>query len=236
MWMPREDTELIAVFTQSVETGNNYKLTYTSNPPEGGTVTVTLPAGQIEEGTLPGIEYQFTATPNEGYEFINWTVDGEDYGDAPTLRLEAPEKDINVVANFMEVVYCTLRIASSDANMGSAGTAGGQNTVILKGGEKVTLTATPKDGYAFSGWTIDGVVVSSDNPFEYTIPAQEEVTITANFREIVISYPDDRVFQRGYGYCIRLQRRGKRDLARGRSGDFTCSRGKAGLRVYRMDD
>lgn len=183
--MPAEDTELIAVFTQSVETGNNYKLTYTSNPPEGGTVTVTLPAGQIEEGTLPGIEYQFTATPNEGYEFINWTVDGEDYGDAPTLRLEAPEKDINVVANFMEVVYCTLRIASSDANMGSAGTAGGQNTVILKGGEKVTLTATPKDGYAFSGWTIDGVVVSSDNPFEYTIPAQEEVTITANFREIV---------------------------------------------------
>ena len=28
-------------------------------------------------------------------------------------------------------------------------------------------------------------MVSSDNPFEYTIPAQEEVTITANFREIV---------------------------------------------------
>ena len=42
------------------------------------------------------------------------------------------------------------------------------------------MVATPADGYCFINWTKDGVEVSTDAEFVYTMPS-ENVTLTANF-------------------------------------------------------
>ena len=49
-------------------------------------------------------------------------------------------------------------------------------------GTQVTLTATPDEGYEFSGW--------SDGSTEATrvITASEDLTLTASFTELIISY------------------------------------------------
>ena len=49
---------------------NHYQITAMANPAEGGTVTG---GGNYVEGATCTL----TATPNEGYEFFNWTKDGE---------------------------------------------------------------------------------------------------------------------------------------------------------------
>jgi len=69
-----------------------YIVTTGANPPEGGT---TAGDGTYEEGT----QVTVNAYPNTDWEFINWTVDGEEISILPeyTFNLEC---DIHLVSNF----------------------------------------------------------------------------------------------------------------------------------------
>ena len=51
-------------------------------------------------------------------------------------------------------------------------------------GTKATLTAVPKEGFAFVNWTIDGQEVSKENPYIHTV--ETDATITANFERIEV--------------------------------------------------
>ena len=46
-------------------------------------------------------------------------------------------------------------------------------------GATATLTATANEGYTFVNWTENGEVVSTDNPYSFTV--NEATTLTANF-------------------------------------------------------
>jgi hypothetical protein len=46
-------------------------------------------------------------------------------------------------------------------------------------GDTVSLQATPNTGYIFENWTSNGVIISTDNPFSFTI--MQDTTIMANF-------------------------------------------------------
>jgi uncharacterized protein (TIGR02145 family) len=63
-------------------------------------------------------------------------------------------------------------------NIAEAGGAYGQGN--YNAGRQVLLTAFANAGYFFVSWTIDGAVLSTDESFIYTMPA-EAVTIIANF-------------------------------------------------------
>jgi hypothetical protein len=69
-----------------------YTVTATVNPAEAGTV---VGAGEYEENA----EATLTATANEGYEFVNWTVAGEEVSTDATYTFTVTT-DIEVVANF----------------------------------------------------------------------------------------------------------------------------------------
>ena len=68
-----------------------YNVTVTA---ENGTVTG---AGEYEEGK----EATLTATANEGYEFVNWTVAGEEVSTANPYTITVTE-NVTLVANFKE--------------------------------------------------------------------------------------------------------------------------------------
>ena len=51
-------------------------------------------------------------------------------------------------------------------------------------GTKATLTAVPKEGFAFVNWTVDGQEVSKENPYIHTV--ETDATITANFKPIEV--------------------------------------------------
>ena len=70
----------------------SYTVTVSANLAEAGTVTS---GGSFEHGA----EATFTATANEGYVFVNWTVDGEVVSKDAEYTFEVLE-DRNLVANF----------------------------------------------------------------------------------------------------------------------------------------
>ena len=54
-------------------------------------------------------------------------------------------------------------------------------------GAEATLTATPAEGYEFVNWTSGETVVSTENPYKFTVTA--DVALVANFKEVVVDEP-----------------------------------------------
>ncbi len=59
-------------------------------------------------------------------------------------------------------------------NIAEAGTVAPQ-TAFIERGEMTTLTATANYGYAFTGWQKDGQIISTENPYEYTMEADADI-------------------------------------------------------------
>lgn len=70
----------------------------------------------------------------------------------------------------------TVTLATANATMGIVTPAGA--TVVVENGS-FTATANANNGYRFVNWTSNGNVVSSDNPYTFTVTA--DITLTANF-------------------------------------------------------
>ena len=138
---------------------------------ENGTVTGLATGGTYEGGTTATL----TAAPNDGYEFVNWTVGGKEVSTANPYTFTVND-NITLVANFKEAAAKAYTITTSATN----GTVEGAATVVE--GESVTLTATANPGYKFVNWTIGGVEVSTDNP--YTFVPTEDATVVANFEQL----------------------------------------------------
>ncbi|CVK34100.1 Ig-like domain-containing protein [Methanoculleus bourgensis] len=151
-----------------------YTLDLAVNPEGGGTVTG---AGTYKAGdTVP-----ITATPNEGWEFVNWTNEtGATVSSEPNFDYPMPEGDVALTANFEgEAITYTLGLAVNPAGSGTVTGAG-----TYAAGDTVSVTATPNDGYTFVNWTDEtDVTVSTAASFDYTMP-DGDVTLTANFAAI----------------------------------------------------
>ena len=154
------DTEFKANFI-------THKVTVISG--EGGTATANkTQVGHNEQVTL-------TATPNEGYSFVNWTVNGEEVSTSATYTVTVTN-DIEYVANFISYKVTVLS--------GEGGTATANKTQVGYNG-KVTLTATPNEDYHFINWTVNGEEVSKEN--SYTVSVTSDMEYKANF---ILKYVD----------------------------------------------
>ncbi|MCR4959742.1 MAG: Ig-like domain-containing protein [Prevotella sp.] len=118
-------------------------------------------------------QYGSTVTLNAeaavGYEFSNWTLNGEVVGTEPTLVTTALG-DMDIVANFSPKTYL-VEIATE----GSGGTVIGSGTGIYEHGTQLVLTALPDDDYMLKGWYINGKAVSETNE---TLGLQVDSTMT----------------------------------------------------------
>ena len=142
---------------------DNYTIKVTAG--EGGTAEVS------ETEVLKGTEVTLTATPNDGYSFVNWTLNGEEVSTNATYTVTVTN-DIEYVANFISYKVTVLS--------GEGGTVTASKTQVGHNG-KVTLTATPNEGYRFVNWTVNGEKVSTANPF--TVIVTSNVEYVANFKK-----------------------------------------------------
>jgi uncharacterized repeat protein (TIGR02543 family) len=132
---------------------------------EGGTVLRSPQRTEYTEGELVTLE----ALPDKGYVFDSWS--GGVSGTAPviTLTMDASK---TVTANFRKLPVYSLTLTATEG--GSVSPGSGEYVE----GSKVTLTATPADGYVFIGWS--GDLTGMANPVDITMDADK--TITANFQ------------------------------------------------------
>ena len=162
------------------------------DPPAPETYTVTAKANNNDMGTVTidpvkdkynaGEKVTATATAKEGYEFVNWTVDGQEVSTKTTYELTV-EKNTELTANFkakapVEEKF-TVTAKVNDSKMGTVKLD--PDKAEYAKGEKVTATATAKEGYEFVNWTVEGKAVSTEATYEFTV--DKNVELTANFKE-----------------------------------------------------
>ena len=143
---------------------------------EGGNATVS------KETVQDGEEVTLTAVADEGYDFVNWTLNGAEVSTEATYTFSVISgKDGEYVANFELETKVTISVTVEGE--GTANVNGEQSVTVDKDTE-VTLTAT-EGAQTFVGWELNGVLVSDAT--SYTITATDDVTYTAVFAAEVYS-------------------------------------------------
>jgi hypothetical protein len=107
------------------------------------------------------------------YEFVNWTEDGEVVSTEDSFSFYITE-DRNLVANFKQKTCDIITIA----NPPDGGTTSGDGADILCGTD-ITVWAVPNPDYSFVNWTENGIWVSDEALYTFTV--RESRTLTANF-------------------------------------------------------
>ena len=161
-----------------------YVVTATSIPADGGTIAGANTYNAGEECTL-------TATPNVGFHFFNWVKDGIIYSTDPSITFVVNE-DADFLANFSYIEYEVL--TSVDPYNGGTIQKVGNNHY----GSEVTLTVTPAENFVFLNWTEDGVVVSEEKSFTFTLTTDhyfvahllDVTSVDENARQSVNIYPN----------------------------------------------
>ncbi|MCX6928848.1 MAG: hypothetical protein NT154_37405, partial [Verrucomicrobia bacterium] len=142
--------------------------------------TAVSPAGSgfaIGGGTYQsGATVTVVPTPNSGYAFVNWTEGGVPVCNSPGYSFTT-SANRSLVANF--ATSCTITTRSSSTN----GFATGDGT--YPSGSSVIAVATPMTGYAFTNWTENGVVASTQASYNFI--ATTNRALVANFTPDITS-------------------------------------------------
>jgi hypothetical protein len=147
----------------------SFTVTATANPTEGG---IVRGSGPYNYGTTCTV----TATANEGFDFVNWTEDGN------IVSTETAYSFI-VTANHTLVANFTLQTFDVKVSIdpAEAGDITGEGTYNY--GDEVTLTVVRNEDWAFVNWTEDGVVVSEDPIYVFTITHNRDLVAHFMFTE-----------------------------------------------------
>lgn len=114
--------------------------------------TITAVSGNTAYGSVsgggsytPGTSVTLTATPDSGYYFTGW-YNGTTLVSSNAVYTFTAAEDLTLTAQFDPIQY-TITAESNNPAYGSI-SGGGK----FESGASVTLTATPKTGYYFTGW------------------------------------------------------------------------------------
>jgi Divergent InlB B-repeat domain len=141
-----------------------YTIAASASPLKAGTVQG---AGKIPEGTTASL----VATANPGYSFASWSEKGSVVSTAAQFNFMV-SSNRTLVANFLP--GNPLRLAVAPVNSGTTSGDG-----IFTDGTTVAVVAHPNPDYAFTGWTENGTVVSTDAVFSFKMAGAR--SLVANF-------------------------------------------------------
>ena len=157
---------------QIVSGSTQHTINVSANPAEGGNVTG---GGTYDQGQSCTV----TATSNAGFNFTNWTENGNVVSTQANYTFVV-NSNRNLVANFQALPQdYTINVSANPANGGSV-TGGG----TYQEGQSCTVTATANTGYTFTNWTENGNVVSSQANYTFAVNANRN--LVANFQ--VLTY------------------------------------------------
>ncbi len=139
---------------------------------DGGTNNAANPATY----TIESNEITLLAPTKRGYTFNGWYSDS-DYSTAFTKIAAHSTADITVYAKWTALPSFYVTVTSSDSSKGSVSSSvdGAVYT-----GERATVRATANEGYEFKGWYNGDTLVSTANPYTFTI-AEANVSLSAKF-------------------------------------------------------
>ncbi len=156
--------DLVAHFTI-----NSYHVSVSANPSNGG---IVRGGGTYTYGTSCTV----TATANEGYDFVNWTENGAVVSTDAAYTFNVVG-DRTLVANF-NVLTFTVKASVDPAEAGDITGEGSYNY-----GDEVVMSVIRNEDWAFVNWTEDGVVVSTEPTYVFTITQDRDLVAHFVFTE-----------------------------------------------------
>lgn len=167
----------LEIYANVESTAKQVKLTTAVSPENAGTVTVKPFAVEYDENT----DLTLTAEKNFGYQFKQWTKDGQVIGTNATLNYAITENS-TIVAEFEPMTTYELNLTVEGSNdymvtLSPAPTViDGKN--MYEEGQTVVLTANQYEGLVtFNNWN-DG-----DTKSEKTVTMTKNVTLTATYAQ-----------------------------------------------------
>ena len=156
----RGDTEIKALWENSVITPTTYTVTVSNDGKGTGTATPSTAAA----GTMISL----TATPNKGYHFKEWQV----ISGGVTIKddkFTMPSANVEVKAIFEKDAPPAPTEYTITVTSGDNGTASASHAKAVVGTE-IRLTATPNTGYHLKEWQVisGGVTIKDD---KFTMPS-----------------------------------------------------------------
>lgn len=143
--------------------------------------TTVAVSAEAKNGSVAGVGSYYagdsvtlTATPDEGYEFAGWYNGNEKVSDENPYTFTV-NGNITLKALFVRIVRYSLTVTAG-GNGKISGSASGE----YEAGEKISVTATPDEGFLFAGWFRGEEKVSDSATYEFVMPA-EAVALTAKF-------------------------------------------------------
>jgi len=137
------------------------------------------------EGTFTydeGEVVNLVATPDAGYQFVNWTGDVDDIANVEDAATTITMNDYySIAASFVKQQY---DLTTSSTASGSV-TMPGEGTFTYDEGEVVNLLAEAEEGYQFVNWTGNVGTIANINAASTTITMNGSYSITANFEAIL---------------------------------------------------
>lgn len=174
-------------------------ITATANDAAMGTVAGAGNYGKGSTATL-------TATPNDGYLFVNWTKGGVEVATTQEYSFKVTEA-VELVANFEaapeEVHNVTVSYVCGGNKIADDQTVAAVGVTTAK-----TVEAPEIWGYTFSSWTLGEGVTSADALTSSTIDINtvadgSDFTLTANYTEIpkvTVYFVNNKKWSKVYAY------------------------------------
>ena len=151
---------------KSTAPAEEYTVSFAADPKEGGTVTATY-YDNVNEKDVPfetGAKFSgdenyltFTAKANDGYQIVSWSANGKDVTPSDPKKIDKLEYQAKEALD-LKVVFKKVYPLTLTATKGGSLVAKVGDKVVKSGdkvteGTKVTIEATPKEGYELTALT-----------------------------------------------------------------------------------
>lgn len=161
--------DLVAHFTTLQP--DEYSISVSTNPSEGGSVTG---GGVYQQGQSCTVR----ATANTNFEFDKWTENGEKVSEDEEYTFNVTSNR-TLVANFTEQTPSNY-IITLEANPEEGGTVTGGGT--YQQGDQCNVTATAAEGCTFMAWTEGSDTLTHNTTYSFLVTRDR--TLVAHFRQI----------------------------------------------------
>lgn len=188
--MPKSHAYYTAVYTWNPaspsEPGQSTAWLYLENKlPEGGYVS------QSGNGVYAlGSEVTVEASPYIGYQFDGWYAEGRLLSTRHAYTFTIQQSRLTLEARFSKMQTSTDAPSTPTVDIKPVDEQGeaAHGEIQVQGlaipGQKITVTATPEEGYAFEGWYLNGELIEDAEMVYQLMVENDTQSLVAKFREL----------------------------------------------------
>jgi len=164
------------------------EVTFTAIVAENGGGSIATPAtGRIHVGDM----VQMKAVPARGYEFVSWSLNGEEISKDATINLVMPEPlegiDTAVFTATFKLSDVSWRTEVEPSEASTAGCVSFPASGVSEANTEASFIAVAKGGFTFDHWELNGESISTNELLTTTVTPLSDDESDRVYKAVFIS-------------------------------------------------